>query len=80
MVRFVWMIAFLAACDATGESCVDGELSCDSTGLILQDCVDGQAVEQQNCETDGLECHADMGTPHCGPAGMGDGMGDGMGM
>ncbi|MEM6925741.1 MAG: hypothetical protein AAF602_02335 [Myxococcota bacterium] len=64
----------LVACEDDANTCLDGELSCDSSLLILQGCVSGQPTEERDCEAEGLECHADMGTPHCGPAGMGMGM------
>lgn len=70
MLRSLWMVVVFVACDPANP-CVDGELSCDSTGLILQDCVDGELVEQENCADSGETCHADMGPAHCGPADMG---------
>lgn len=71
MIRVMFVLmGFVAACDATNNSCVGDAQSCDADGLILQDCVDGQLVEAENCAESGETCHSDMGPAHCGPADM----------
>ncbi|MCB9765369.1 MAG: hypothetical protein H6739_36685 [Alphaproteobacteria bacterium] len=51
----------LAACGDKEAACTDGDFQCD--GDVLQECGSGGWEDVQDCSTDGMMCHAEMG--HC---------------
>ena len=62
MTRMALAFTLLAvsACGTSG-TCEADAFSCD--GTILSQCVDGEAVVQEDCADVDMMCHAEMG--HC---------------
>jgi hypothetical protein len=48
-------------CGGNDSCTTEGELRCD--GDVLQECVGGEFVDDQDCGADGMICHIEMG--HC---------------
>ena len=55
------VLAALTACGEDEPACDEAVVSCD--GTVLQECVDGELVDVEDCADEGMICHEEHG--HC---------------